>query len=523
MALLEFENLESENQGDWSGRESNVRTTQTKRYVSVGDLIAGKYLVEGVLGVGGMAFVLSARHLDLDQHFALKFLNADFLQEKGIGERFMREARAACKIRNQHVAQVHDVGTHEGAPFIVMEHLVGKDLAAILAEQGALPIQATAEYIIQACEALAAAHSHGIVHRDIKPENLFLVQHDGPPTLKLLDFGISKAALGERCSTLTGRLMLGTPFYMSPEQIRVSAQADERSDLWSLGAVLYELLTGVLPFQGDTVTELCAAVLETEPTPIQQLRPEVPETLCAIVSKCMAKNASERWSNVAELAQALLPFAPGRSIASAERSSSVMKVSVAPVSSVNLAVTSFPPIATTTPPIATTTPPNGQTPANTWLVPQHTLRAEQRKERRAQLGLSKATVLLSFAFAALGSFSFLAARRIPRSTATTNASAPASATAPSSSMVSATADAPPESTELSTATRPSVQPTQPATPLRPLAAPYAPAKNRRPESAHATSTTALTSPAPTHSTSVPIAASVAAPPANDTAHVELGY
>jgi len=296
------------------------------RYVGVGDLIFGKYLVEGVLGSGGMAFVLAARHIDLDQTFALKFLNAEFLGNKPIVERFMREAKAACKIRNEHVAHVHDVGFHDGAPFLVMEHLVGDDLATVLARQGPLPIQAAVEYAIQACDALAAAHAFGFVHRDVKPENLFLLDRPGPPTIKLLDFGISKAVVDEGVSKLTGVLTLGTPRYMSPEQIRSTTTADHGSDLWSLGAVLYELLTGTVAFPGESVTELCAAVLETAPTPMRDLRPDVPSALCEVVEKCLEKDPANRWANVAELARALLPFAPSRSVVSAERSSSCMRV-----------------------------------------------------------------------------------------------------------------------------------------------------------------------------------------------------
>ncbi len=306
------------------------------RYVAVGDLLFGKYLVEGVLGSGGMAFVVAARHIDLDQTFALKFLNAEFIGNKAIVERFMREAKAACKIRNEHVAHVHDVGFHDGAPFLVMEHLVGDDLATVLARQGPLPIQTAVEYAIQACDALAAAHAFGFVHRDVKPENLFLIDRAGPPTIKLLDFGISKAVVvDEGVSKLTGRLTLGTPRYMSPEQIRSTTMADHGSDLWSLGAVLYELLTGSVAFPGESVTELCAAVLELEPLPVRDLRPDVPVALCEVVSKCLEKDPANRWANVAELAQALLPFAPSRSVVSAERSSSCMRVGSAAPPAVN--------------------------------------------------------------------------------------------------------------------------------------------------------------------------------------------
>ncbi len=296
-------------------------------YVGVGDVVAGKYRVERVLGFGGMAFVLSAKHVHLDEHFALKFLNREFLAQRTIVERFTREAKAACKIRSEHVARVYDVGLHEGAPFIVMEHLTGRDLAAVVVDGGALEIADAAEYTMQACVALAVAHSHGIVHRDIKPENLFLVEHEGMPVIKLLDFGISKIALtgSDPRARLTGQLTLGTPCYMSPEQIRSTASAEARSDQWSLGVVLYELLAGSEAFQAETITEVCAAVLEKEPRPLAEVRPDLPQALIDVVARCMAKDPEQRFGDVAELAAALLPFAPSRALVSVERASSIMQ------------------------------------------------------------------------------------------------------------------------------------------------------------------------------------------------------
>lgn len=296
-------------------------------YVSVGDLIAEKYRVERVLGVGGMAFVLSAKHVELDELFALKFLARRFTNNPSIIERFTQEAKAACKIRSEHVARVHDVGIHEGAPFFVMEHLEGRDLSAVVAAAGPLRVDDAVEYAMQACEALAVAHCHGIVHRDIKPENLFLVEREGLPIIKLLDFGISKVVLagGDPPTRPTGDLTLGTPCYMSPEQIRSTASADARSDLWSLGAVLYELLTGIEAFRAASVNEVCAAVLEREPQPPCELRPEIPHGLADVIAKCLEKDADDRFADVAELATALLPFAPTRALVSAERACSVMR------------------------------------------------------------------------------------------------------------------------------------------------------------------------------------------------------
>jgi serine/threonine protein kinase len=301
-------------------------------YIAIGDVIAGKYRVEEVLGIGGMAFVLSAKHVELDERFALKFLARQFLGEPALIERFTQEARSACRLRSEHIARVYDVGSHEGAPFIVMEHLQGRDLCTVVHEGGPLRIIDAVEYAMQACEALATAHRHGIVHRDIKPENLFLVEQEGLPSIKLLDFGISKVALsdGEAATRLTGNLTLGTPCYMAPEQIRSSASADARSDLWSLGVVLYELLAGTEAFRAPSITEVCAAVLERDPEPLERIRTDIPTELADIVMRCLEKAPEDRFANVAELAEALLPFAPTRALLSAERSSSLMRAVATP-------------------------------------------------------------------------------------------------------------------------------------------------------------------------------------------------
>jgi eukaryotic-like serine/threonine-protein kinase len=293
--------------------------------VSPGDVIAGKYRVERTLGSGGMSVVLAATHVDLGERFALKFLNRELLGEPSIIERFTQEARAACRIRNEHVARVYDVGVHDGVPFFVMEHLEGQDLAAVLAEAGGgLEIADAVDYAMQACEALAAAHRQGIVHRDIKPENLFLACEGTLPIIKLLDFGISKISLAPAMKR-TGKLALGTPWYMSPEQIRDAASADERSDLWSLGVVLYELLVGHEPFRGETVTELCARVLEEEPRRIDEARSDVPLELAAVVHRCLEKDPDARFQTVAELARALAPFAPARALVCAERAALLLE------------------------------------------------------------------------------------------------------------------------------------------------------------------------------------------------------
>jgi serine/threonine-protein kinase len=306
-------------------------------YVAVGDVVSQKYVVDRVLGVGGVGFVLAARHVGLDGYFALKFLKKRFLHDKAIVERFTREAKAACRIKSEYVARVYDVGMHGGAPFIVMEHLVGCDLAALLSENGPFGVADATEYLIQACSALAVAHASGIIHRDIKPENLFLVDHEGVSTIKLLDFGISKVSLAperpagdwpEEGEPLTGSLICGTPYYMSPEQVRSTATVDARTDVWALGMVLYELLSGTTAFHAESVADICASILDKEPTSLADLRPDLPADLVAIVRHCLEKNPDDRYPSIAELAVALLPFAPPRALAIAEASAWIRRAAI---------------------------------------------------------------------------------------------------------------------------------------------------------------------------------------------------
>jgi serine/threonine-protein kinase len=295
---------------------------------AVGDVVAGKYEVTGLLGSGGMGYVISARHVELGEMVALKFLRPEALAHAELVERFSREARAAAKIRSEHVANVFDVGTLEdGTPYIVMEHLAGKDLADHLHHEGPLAVQVAVEYVMQACEALAAAHAHGIIHRDIKPENLFLTQQaQGMHFVKVLDFGISKISLprGKRDLVRT-QMALGSPVYMSPEQIRRSDQVDARSDIWSIGCVLFELLTGVTAFDEPSLLELSAAILERDPVPLLTLRPDAPEEMELILLRCLHKDPNQRYQNVAELTMALYPFGPRRARISAERCYHMLK------------------------------------------------------------------------------------------------------------------------------------------------------------------------------------------------------
>jgi serine/threonine-protein kinase len=298
--------------------------------VREGEIIAGKYRVERVLGVGGMGVVVAAHHVQLDEKVAIKFLLPQMLKSPEVVARFAREARAAVKIKSEHVARVHDVGTLEtGAPYMVMEYLEGGDLAAMLQQKGALPIEQAVEFVLQACVAVADAHALGIVHRDLKPANLFCVRRtDGQLSIKVLDFGISKtldtSGMSSGSFTRTSAMM-GSPLYMSPEQMRTPKDIDTRSDLWALGMILFELTTGRPAFEADTMTELVLKVT-SEPVPsIRTLRPDVPEGLEAVVLKCLEKDRTQRYPNVAELALGLLPFAPKRAKASVERITGIIQ------------------------------------------------------------------------------------------------------------------------------------------------------------------------------------------------------
>jgi tRNA A-37 threonylcarbamoyl transferase component Bud32 len=279
-----------------------------------GQVIAGKYLVEAVLGAGGMGVVLAARHEVLGQRVAVKYLLPEIARSHAeAAERFMREARASIELRSEHVARVIDVGKDDrGAAFMVMEFLEGQDLQKVARASGPLAVTDVVEYVLQAADALSEAHELGIVHRDLKPANLFLAAHrDGSPLVKVLDFGISKLSKGERGITRTDAVM-GSPGYMSPEQIRSAKHVDLRADIWGLGVVMYELLAGRPPFDGDNIATLSVQIVMETPERLDRVRAEVPVGLADVVARCMAKEPNERFSDMRELADSLLPFASPR-------------------------------------------------------------------------------------------------------------------------------------------------------------------------------------------------------------------
>jgi serine/threonine protein kinase len=305
------------------------RDPQQASGVTEGQVLAGKYRVERVLGIGGMGVVVAAHHLHLDQRVAIKFLLPEMLDSPDAVALFAREARAAVRIKGEHVARVFDVGTLEtGAPYMIMEYLEGSDLS-MWVRRGALPIEQAIEFVIQACVAIAEAHALGIVHRDIKPSNLFCVRGtDGRPTIKVLDFGISKvttfSVAVSALATKTSAIM-GSPLYMSPEQMRSAKAVDARTDIWALGIVLYELLTGRVPFASEMVADVIIRIATQVPEPMRTFRPGLPEGLEGVFRKCTEKDRERRYGNVGELAIALLPFAPRSSKPSVEKIAGIIQ------------------------------------------------------------------------------------------------------------------------------------------------------------------------------------------------------
>ena len=279
-----------------------------KGLANVGDILAGKYRVERIIGIGGMGMVVAATHLELDQIVAIKFMLPAALESKEAVDRFMREARAAGRLTSEHVCRVSDVGKFDsGVPYIVMEYLDGFDLGTLLKRRGPLKIDLAVDYIIQASEGMAEAHGHGIVHRDLKPDNLFLHNRtDGSAIVKVLDFGISKASV-TGIATKTGDIM-GSPAYMAPEQMQSTKDVDQRADIWSLGVILYQLISGRMPFVADTLPALCMAVINDAPPSLESVRKDLPHGLAQVVMKCLAKRKEDRFRNVHELAQSLAPY-----------------------------------------------------------------------------------------------------------------------------------------------------------------------------------------------------------------------
>jgi len=313
--------------------------------ISLGGVVAGKYRIDRGIGFGGMGVVCAATHLELGTAVAIKFVRPERGSDERAVARFLTEARAAAQLRSQFACRVMDCGRlPSGSPYIVMEYLVGHDLRSLVDKRGPMSVEGAVAVALQACEALAEAHSKHIVHRDVKPENLFIAEGPGgAELLKVLDFGISKqlSPLGAPRSLTDSRESVGSPSHMSPEQMIDPSGIDFRTDIWSLGVVLYEILTGQMPFPGESGPQLCANVMTMQPIALQSHRADIPEGLERVILRCLEKDRERRFRDVGELSLALSEFGGAEAALAAARVEQIfgrMQSSAPPAAASNQAV-----------------------------------------------------------------------------------------------------------------------------------------------------------------------------------------
>jgi len=300
-------------------RPTSALPQRIPSHLSAGKMVQGRYELLRPIGDGGVGFVMAARHAGFNELVALKFLKPEYATNKEAVIRFMTEARTGFRLNSEHIVRVLDVDIYEGTPFMAMELLSGSDLRDLRLAHHQFDVPRAVDCILQVCEALSFAHAIGVIHRDIKPENLFIsTTSTGQDRVKVLDFGISKVGLLYRAdprresSLQLTQVAVGTPPYMSPEQVRSAQDIDVRSDIWAVGCVLYELVTGISPFERGSSMQSCAAVLEEDPLPAWELRHALPCALSDAIMRCLRKAPRERFADVAELAEAISPFGSGR-------------------------------------------------------------------------------------------------------------------------------------------------------------------------------------------------------------------
>jgi eukaryotic-like serine/threonine-protein kinase len=435
-------------------------------WIRPGELLAGRYRIETVLGEGGMGVVVAATHMQLGKRVAVKILRPQLASDEEQSARFSREAHAGVRLTGEHSVHVLDVGQLEdGTPYMVMEFLVGADLGEVLTQRRKLTPADAVDYILQATEGIAEAHAHGIIHRDVKPQNLFLTHRaDGSPLIKVLDFGLNKDVDNDKSLTKS-RTIFGSPYYMSPEQMKASRDVDARTDIWALGACLYELVVGEPPFEAPTVAELTIKVLQETPVLPHLREPAVPEGLSTVILLCLERDPSRRFPDVRALAAALEPFASARARGAAERVASIFRM-VQP--SAHGRAPSLPRIP------GASADPLTRTEAS-W-------DSAARRETRVRKGLIAAvTALVVTALGIAGMLMFRTAPSAPATTAPAAAPAPApapdpasaSASAPAPASASAPASAPPP--PVASAPRPRPRPPRNAKPAPTQAATSAPA------------------------------------------------